>query len=269
MRNTFIFNDHNNDHTEIVQEESVLVIKGKRDELLPLSLKELKQPGVYFLLSNDFLYVGQSGKSVFNRLVHHLSKRSWWTDYLVITDDKGELEKTMTEFIEGHYITKLRANGVIMDNDTDGNSTVASRFTLSKITSIVHIADRLIADNHKVDLFKIQEGTGAEPTHLRTKIIDENGNVFSGSSLFKSFNLLILDYAKDPFMYSKLIMNEDEKGAISSIGGPSYIEVAEDLFLKKMSTKETEAAIKEYSEILDIRLTVTEANTGNEGDYID
>ena len=261
MRNIFIFNDHSQHKVDFVQEDNLLVIKGERASLSEVKISELDRPGVYFLLSPNFVYVGQSGRSVATRLNHHLSERKWWTDFLVITDDKGELEKTITEYVEAHYIQLLRKNGVSMDNDTEGNVTAASRFTLSKITAIVHSADIIIKEIFNIDLFQEQDSRESSPTHLRTEITDEYGNVFSGSTLFKSLVLFLSHYAKDPLYYAKLsneIDNEAENAilTVAPYGEESYTKIANDLFLKKIPSKTVIKAIEEYSEILGIAIEV-------------
>ena len=62
MRNIFIFNDHSQHKVDFVQEDNLLVIKGERASLSEVKISELDRPGVYFLLSPNFVYVGQSGR---------------------------------------------------------------------------------------------------------------------------------------------------------------------------------------------------------------
>lgn len=261
MKNIFIFEDNKELNIDFIQEDDVLVLHGDRNVLKQTIIPELDQPGVYFLLSENFIYIGQSGISVQKRFTQHLSERDWWTEFVVITDNKGELEKTMTEYIEEYFIKLLRRRGVNIDNDTLGNITPASRFTKIKINKIINISERIFNDFLDIDLFKEQKVSNINetPTHIKNILKDSNGNEFKGSSLYNSLSLLLINYAKDNYNYSKLAQAIDDEILTSDIVTTSesnYTKIADDIYLKKLDTKKTRSAIDYFAEILDININI-------------
>ena len=262
VNNTFIFRDDSDVELDIVQEDSTLIIKGPRETLSKVSINELSQPGIYFLLSENFIYVGQSGVNVMNRLNNHLSTRDWWTDFLVITDDKGFLEKTMTEYIEEYFIKKLRSSGFNIDNDTVGNTTPISRFTFAKVNKVIKVSERILKENLQINLLKTQVVSNLKeiPTHSSQKIIDQYGNRFESSTLFGSLVLLLQHYAKDPISYSRLSaeVSDDDTSILLSYSLPeaNSVKIADDLYLEKVNKKKAMEYLSYFDPILELNATI-------------
>lgn len=268
MRNIFVFNsDDNIDYTLITNNQTV-VIHGYRKDIDLILDPHLMQPGVYILLSQNMLYVGQSGTNVKNRLKSHTNEKTWWKEYIVITDEHGCLEKTMVEYMEAYFVQHLRQKGLTLDNDTIGNTTVVSPFTEMKTKQHILNSEDSIFNVLNIDLLHPQNKSNIDetPSNHRVTIYDSNNNVFEGSSANKALQQMITHYSKDMLFYSKLYSEiTDSPSAtniISSYRDPQspndYIEITEDLYMyTKLSRKQSLMQIEYLASVLGIEVNVT------------
>ena len=66
-------------------------------------LKELKQFGVYLLLSESQIYVGEAS-DLMNRIMQHDKSKPWWTNVVLITKTDDSLTQTGINFLETSLI---------------------------------------------------------------------------------------------------------------------------------------------------------------------
>lgn len=270
MRNIFLFEDESKTDLTIVTNEQCVVVKSNRSELQKISsTKELTQPGVYFLLSEDLIYVGQSGRNVMNRIISHHSEKTWWTDFLVITDSHGELEKTMTEYMEAYFIALLNKHGVTLDNEQKGLSSKISMFTKMKSDVFISKGLNIITNIFHINLLKQMNKVNTEslPTHSKVKIIINGEQEVIASNIKKALSNTLnhLTSSIEAPYYARLLDEETStfnKRNVIAFGNeyknnPDFAPINGELFLyNKISEKDALNLVTYFSELLDINLEV-------------
>lgn len=267
MRSIFVFNDRSSIDYTLVTNDQTVTIHGLKSDIDLIIDKHLDQPGVYILLSENMLYIGQSGTNVKSRLRNHVTEKTWWTEYIVITDEHGLLEKTMVEYMETYFIQKLRQKGLTLDNDTKGNSTVVSSFTEMKTHRHISSAEDSIFNVLNRDLMKPHQNSNIleTPSNHRVTINDSNGNSFDGSSASKALQQMLVHYSKDLIMCNKLYdESTDEPSSTNVITSyrdwsnlNDYIELTEDLYMyTKLSRKQALEQIAYMSSVLNIEVEI-------------
>jgi len=84
--------------------------------------------GVYLLLSEDQVYVGQSS-DLAQRIKQHVLKKDWWERVVILTKTDNSLNKAHIDYLESKLISKAaNANKLDCDNKKNGNKTNVSRF---------------------------------------------------------------------------------------------------------------------------------------------
>lgn len=96
------------------------------DELL--ATDACSKYGVYLLLSEDMVYVGQAS-DLAKRIKQHIIGKSWWERVVVLTTSDDSLNRSDIDYIEAKLITKASEIGRLdCDNKTMGNKQKVSKF---------------------------------------------------------------------------------------------------------------------------------------------
>lgn len=84
--------------------------------------------GVYLLLSEDMVYVGQS-RYLSSRIKQHLSGKDWWERVIVLTTKDDHLNRSDIDYLESILIDKAYENNKLdCDNKKKGNTQKVTRF---------------------------------------------------------------------------------------------------------------------------------------------
>lgn len=84
--------------------------------------------GVYLLLSEDMVYIGQAS-DLAKRLKQHLMGKSWWERVVILTTSDDSLNRSDIDYIEANLISKASEIGRLdCDNKNMGNKQKVTRF---------------------------------------------------------------------------------------------------------------------------------------------
>ena len=84
--------------------------------------------GVYLLLSEDMVYVGQAS-DLSKRIKQHIIGKSWWERVVILTTSDDSLNRADLDYIESILISKASSVGRLdCDNKNMGNKQKLSRF---------------------------------------------------------------------------------------------------------------------------------------------
>lgn len=260
MIDMFLFNSGGVSSKRVTLDNTV-VIHGERSELLETSVDapELSQAGVYVLISDNIMYVGQSSLSILSRLRSHDNDRAWWNEYIAITDTHGDMEKTMTEYIEAYLIKWIKERGMKLDNETYGNRGSVTPFTMMKTKSYIENALFIIDEILNVNLVREQQVANQEQLNSRDTITIrfDDDNVFTGSKVRDVLHSILVHYAKDPIIYHNLMVEAVQDPSAKNIvyeglPSPSFKSelIAGDL--RMFSSITTEQATHQLNYFIDI-----------------
>jgi len=91
----------------------------KIDDLL--AKPEINRYGVYLLISQDKVYVGQSS-NLKARITQHIVGKDWWERAVVLTTQNDSFNKSDIDYLESVLIQKSTACGTLdSDNKNKGN----------------------------------------------------------------------------------------------------------------------------------------------------
>lgn len=83
---------------------------------------EVNNAGIYFLLSEKRVYIGQSQSSIKSRLNQHEKNKSWWNRVIFLTKTDNSLSSTDVQYMEVEFIRLAKkANTADTDNRNHGN----------------------------------------------------------------------------------------------------------------------------------------------------
>ncbi len=98
--------------------------------------------GVYFLLSDTQVYVGQS-TNLRNRIDQHTIGKPWWQKVVLLTTTNDNLNKTSIDYLEAEFIRMAESVGSLdIDNKTRGVKLKIDRFDQTQLN--IFIEDSLI-----------------------------------------------------------------------------------------------------------------------------
>lgn len=98
-----------------------------------LSSDACKKAGVYLLLSEDKVYVGQSS-DLEKRIKQHIVGKVWWERVLVLTTSDDSLNRVDIEYLEHFLIDKAEDSGrLVTDNKKRGNNAKVDRFRKTEL----------------------------------------------------------------------------------------------------------------------------------------
>lgn len=84
--------------------------------------------GVYLLLSEDMVYIGQSS-DLSKRIKQHLIGKDWWERVVVLTTSDDSLNRSDIDYLESVLISKAsQSNRLDCDNKNKGNIPKVDRF---------------------------------------------------------------------------------------------------------------------------------------------
>ncbi len=84
--------------------------------------------GVYLLLSEDMVYIGQAS-DLARRIKQHIMGKSWWERVVILTTSDDSLNRSDIDYIEASLIAKASTVGRLdCDNKTQGNKQKVGRF---------------------------------------------------------------------------------------------------------------------------------------------
>lgn len=84
--------------------------------------------GVYLLLSEDMVYVGQSS-DLSKRIRQHIIGKDWWERVVVLTTSDDSLNRSDIDYLESILISKASQNNRLdCDNKNKGNNPKVDRF---------------------------------------------------------------------------------------------------------------------------------------------
>lgn len=84
--------------------------------------------GVYLLLSENMVYVGQAS-DLSKRIKQHIIGKSWWERVVILTTSDDSLNRSDIDYIEAKLINKASKIGRLdCDNKTSGNKQKVSKF---------------------------------------------------------------------------------------------------------------------------------------------
>lgn len=107
----------NDDSIRVYTEEPIIVSTFDRKDLhIFRNLTIAKKPGIYILHNENRRYVGQSTRSIWERLSDHDAKKEWWTHAIAFSRTDGTLDKTQLDRLEKWTWNRLSASGFEVDN---------------------------------------------------------------------------------------------------------------------------------------------------------
>jgi len=93
-----------------------------------MSSEACKKFGVYLLLSEEMVYVGQS-MDLATRIKQHLAGKEWWERAIVLTTKDDSLNRSDIDYLESVLINKANDNNKLdCDNKKKGNPQKVTKF---------------------------------------------------------------------------------------------------------------------------------------------
>ncbi len=112
--------------------------RGSVDDLL--STDACSRYGVYLLLSEDMVYIGQAS-DLAKRIKQHIIGKSWWERVVILTTSDDSLNRADLDYIESFLIAKAGSVGKLdCDNKNVGNKQKLSRFREVEIQQYIEEA---------------------------------------------------------------------------------------------------------------------------------
>lgn len=110
--------------------------RDKVDELLK-NEDALKNAGVYFLLSKELVYVGQSF-NLSNRISQHQKNKDWWQSVTILTTTNDRFTRTDIDYIESEFIKRANKLGRLdVENKNNGNSIKVDKFNKVELDNYI------------------------------------------------------------------------------------------------------------------------------------
>lgn len=98
------------------------IISAPRDNFDQLLHRpEVSNAGVYFLLSDTKVYIGQSQSSIKSRLQQHDRNKDWWHRVIFLTHTSNAFTSTDVQYFEQKFIKLASEAGTNTENQTVGN----------------------------------------------------------------------------------------------------------------------------------------------------
>lgn len=93
-----------------------------------ISSEACSRYGVYLLLSEDMVYVGQAS-DLSKRIKQHIVGKSWWERAIILTTSDDSLNRSDIDYIEASLIQKAEKIGRLdCDNRNSGNKQKVTKF---------------------------------------------------------------------------------------------------------------------------------------------
>ena len=141
------------------------------DELLETDA--CKKFGVYLLLSQDMVYVGQAS-DLAKRVGQHKSGKDWWESVAILTTKDDSLNHSDIDYLEFYLINKARKAGRLdCDNKNKGNKPKVDKFRevyLGQYLDEALFLLQLIGINVFNDSKTVKNGTLIRTIDVKTKL---------------------------------------------------------------------------------------------------
>lgn len=134
--------------------------------------------GIYLLLSNNCVYVGQS-KNLKQRIEQHLLGKDWWENVVILTTKDDSFNKSDIDYLENVLIEKAnKLDTLDVDNIKKGNPAKVDKFRSATLDQYLEeslfllefIGVEVFSDNNKhTSIKKIVPNNSAENIELRAK----------------------------------------------------------------------------------------------------
>ena len=110
--------------------------RDKVDELLK-NEDALKNAGVYFLLSKELVYVGQSF-NLSTRISQHQKHKDWWQSVTILTTTNDRFTRTDIDYIESEFIRRANKLGRLdVENRNHGNTIKVDKFNKVELDNYI------------------------------------------------------------------------------------------------------------------------------------
>jgi hypothetical protein len=183
---------------KVTQDNLNILFVCPRDEIKDLlKREELKKYGIYFLLSDKTIYVGQS-KNLDKRTKEHMAEEGW-TKCILWTKVGDSYEKGHIDYLERQLIHAVRANSPLKNtNIDDGHDTKLKDFTkdfldqdISKLYFLLHLLGiTCLEPKSKLDVPLATIGKASKQPQLKKKdffkLLKSNGVNTTNSFTFAS-----------------------------------------------------------------------------------
>ncbi|WP_051940373.1 GIY-YIG nuclease family protein [Stenoxybacter acetivorans] len=133
-----------------------------------LSQEETKHYGVYFLLSEEQVYIGQASE-LSKRIKQHNAEngKEWWGKCCLLTTKDDSFNRSAIDYIEYQLIEKAKSVTTLhIDNKKSGNPPKVSRFEKTKYENYIDNT-LLLLDLIGIEVFKSKKAkskTSAKPS---------------------------------------------------------------------------------------------------------
>lgn len=154
--------------------------------------------GVYLLLSEDMVYVGQAS-DLSKRIKQHIIGKSWWERAIILTTSDDSLNRSDIDYIEASLIQKAEKIGRLdCDNKKCGNKQKVSKFRQVELEQYLEEALFLLQligvnvfcevsklpKHNKKELLSVVKNSSQEQLEIREKkeavqFLHDNGIVIS------------------------------------------------------------------------------------------
>jgi hypothetical protein len=113
---------------ELLKWEGILFASPRSSYQLLSSEPESKYWGVYLLVSEDKVYIGQANE-LLRRIIEHDRSKDWWNKLILLTTKDNSLNRSDIDYLENKLIAIAKQNGTLeMNNIQTGNSPKVSRY---------------------------------------------------------------------------------------------------------------------------------------------
>ncbi len=113
---------------ELSKWEGILFASPRSSYQLLSSEQESMYWGVYLLVSEDKVYIGQAN-DLLRRITEHDKSKDWWTKVILLTTKDNSLNRSDIDYLENKLIAIAKQNGTLeMNNIQTGNSPKVSRY---------------------------------------------------------------------------------------------------------------------------------------------
>lgn len=133
-----------------------------------ISIDVCARYGVYLLLSEDMVYIGQAS-DLAKRIKQHIIGKSWWERVVILTTSDDSLTRADLDYIEAFLISKASSVGRLdCDNKNMGNKQKLSKFREVEMEQYLEEALFLL-ELIGINVFK--ESTKAVGTKVKNELI--------------------------------------------------------------------------------------------------
>ena len=145
--------------------------KEKIDELLEID-DALQYAGVYFLLSKDMVYVGQS-INLSSRISQHLKKKDWWQSVVILTTTDDSFTRSDIDYIESTFIEKANKLGRLdVENKNKGNTIKVDKYTRVKLDNYIN-ESLFLLDLVGIDIFNEKQIRNSNSATVSINLADK------------------------------------------------------------------------------------------------